>query len=89
MARKTTATEGHEEIKSMLQKALDEIALIRQEQAKRAYLDDLTVKHEEAMNDNGKVGLKTIRNEWISQKTQKNAIVAALIIQIALNIIIK
>lgn len=84
-------TANNAELKVMLQAALDELAVIRHEQteaktreAKREHLDALVMSHEEAMHDNGKVGLKTIRNEWIGLKGKWNTIVVALILEMIL-----
>ncbi len=75
------------DLQSLAKSQNDQLMSIQHAAVARAHLDDKIIAHESAMHDNGKTGLLTIRNEWISQKTQKNAIVVALIIQIILNII--
>lgn len=47
----------------------------------RAHLDAKIQAHDDAMNDNGKQGLLSIRNEWINYKAQLRAVTVALIIQ--------
>lgn len=48
----------------------------------RVHIDQKVLAIDEAMHDNGKPGLLSMRNQWISMTTKLNAIQVALIIQI-------
>jgi hypothetical protein len=79
--RRRNDDQEHKEIKETLARmdaALQELKTLI---VARQHLDEKVIKHEEAMNDNGKQGLLSIRNEWILLKGRIASIQMAVIIQ--------
>lgn len=58
-------------------------------EAARAHIDQKVIAIDDAMHDNGKPGLLSIRNQWISMIGKMNTIQVALIIQILAFVLIE
>jgi predicted SnoaL-like aldol condensation-catalyzing enzyme len=87
LERRRKDDQEHEKLNAKLDSVLAKLDEIQarvieaeKRELSRAHLDAKIIQHDEAMN-NGKQGLLSIRNEWISNKTQLRAITVALIIQ--------
>ena len=82
--RRRQQDEEHAQLNTKLDAIMQKLVEAEKREVARAHLDIKVMEHEEVMNDNGKQGLKSIRNEWITAKNRIGAIQIAVIIQVLL-----